>query len=92
MKTVLVWVMMAVSLDGSFTMYDNLYNQDSCERLRTRIMNAGTYGGGRRAVEATCTEVHKVVLESTPPVINVLPASAPAPTVKNTVVVRPPAK
>lgn len=89
MKTILVWVLMAVSSDGGFTMYDNIATQESCDRLRSRLISAGTFGDRRRAVDATCTEVRKVVFISEPPIVNVLPASSPAPTVKNTVIVRP---
>ena len=92
MNTILVWVLILHSWDGGMIMKDNIADYDSCDRMLKRAMASGNerrnQGG---TVNGSCTQI-RVLVPAAPavqaPVINVLPAPAPAPIIKNNVIIK----
>jgi len=88
MDIILVWVLVLHSWDGGMLKIDNIADYDSCDRmLRRAIASAADRRDGTgRTINGTCTQMKLLVPKAAS--INVLPASAPAPTIKNFVVIK----
>lgn len=71
MTTIFVWVLVLQSWHGGVVIYDNIANQESCERMLARAKVASPFNSRSASINGTCTQVAKFVQLA--PGVNVSP-------------------